>query len=207
MGSFPYPRNGIVKIDYEFILLFKKLGTPPKVSKTAKEQSKLTTEEWNEYFSGHWNFPGERQDKHLAMFPEELPKRLIRMFSFAGETVLDPFLGSGTTSLAAMNLKRNSCGYEINSEFLPVIREKLGAGTKLWDQSHIEVIDRSKETHDFAADLEQLPYLFRDPVSFDKKVDPRKLGFGSKISRNTGARRGTSYSRKDSRRRSVLLKS
>ena len=94
-------RNGILKIDYEFILIFKKLGDPPKVSKEIKELSKLTTDEWNTYFSGHWNFAGERQDKHLAMFPEELPRRLIRMFSFIGDTVLDPFLSGRTTSLAA----------------------------------------------------------------------------------------------------------
>lgn len=59
------------------------------------------------------------------MFPEELPKRLIKMFSFVGETVLDPFAGSGTTLLAAKNLGRNSVGYEINREFLPIIKEKL----------------------------------------------------------------------------------
>ena len=94
MGSFPYPRNGILKIDYEFILIFKKTGTPPKVSKNIKEESRLTDKEWHQYFTGHWNFPGERQNKHLATFPEELPKRLIKMFSFVGETVLDPFLGS-----------------------------------------------------------------------------------------------------------------
>ena len=94
MGSYPYPRNGIIKIDYEFILLFKKSGIPPPVNETAKEQSRLSLEEWNEYFAGHWNFSGEKQDNHLAMFPEELPRRLIRMFSFVGETVLDPFMGS-----------------------------------------------------------------------------------------------------------------
>lgn len=63
---------------------------------------------------------------HIAMFPEELPKRLIKMFSFSGETVFDPFAGSGTTSLAAKNLGRNSIGYEINRDFKPIIREKLG---------------------------------------------------------------------------------
>ncbi len=126
MGSFPYPKNGIIKLDYEFILIFKKYGNPPKVKDEIKEQSKLTLEEWNQYFSGHWNFPGEKQDKHLAMFPEELPRRLIKMFSFVGETVLDPFLGSGTTSLAVIKLNRNSIGYEINEDFLPIIREKLG---------------------------------------------------------------------------------
>lgn len=61
----------------------------------------MTKEEWNTYFQGHWNFSGVRQDNHLAMFPEELPKRLIKMFYFVGDTVLDPFLGSGKMSLVS----------------------------------------------------------------------------------------------------------
>ncbi len=117
MGSYPYPRNGILKIDYEFILIFKKQGTPPKVSSEIKKNSAMTKEEWKSYFSSHWNFAGARQNGHCAMFPEELPKRLIKMFSFEGETILDPFMGSGTTALAARNLKRNSIGYEINPDY------------------------------------------------------------------------------------------
>ena len=131
MGSFPYHRNGILKIDYEFILVFKKQGTATPVPHEIREKSKMTTEEWNQYFSGHWNFAGEKQGKHLAMFPEELPKRLIKMFTFVGDTVLDPFLGSGTTMLAAKNLNRNSVGYEINGDFLPFIKEK----SRLWAES------------------------------------------------------------------------
>ena len=89
MGSFPYPRNGLIEIDYEFILLFKKLGqSPNQVSKEIKEESKLSNEEWRKYFTGHWNFAGCKQDKHIAMFPEELPQRLIKMFSFISETIL-----------------------------------------------------------------------------------------------------------------------
>jgi len=76
MGSFPYPRNGILKIDYEFILLFKKPGNPPKPNSEFKKQSVMTKDEWNTYFQGHWNFSGARQDNHLAMFPEELYERL-----------------------------------------------------------------------------------------------------------------------------------
>ena len=126
MGSYPTPRNGIISIDYEFILIFKKLGRPSvKVSKEIKEASKLTIEEWRQYFAGHWNFAGAKQQDHLAMFPEELPKRLIKMFAFKGETVLDPFLGSGTTSLAAKNLGRNSIGYEINKDYVNIIKQKL----------------------------------------------------------------------------------
>ena len=70
MGSFPYPRNGILKIDYEFILIFKKLGNPLKPLSEEKKLSALTKEEWNTYFSGHWNFSGVKQNGHFAMFPE-----------------------------------------------------------------------------------------------------------------------------------------
>jgi DNA modification methylase len=185
MGSFPYPRNGILKIDYEFILNFKKHGVPPKVSKEAKEKSKMTIEEWNEYFAGHWNIPGEKQDKHLAMFPEEIPRRLIKMFSFTGDTVLDPFLGSGTTSLAAKKLERNSIGYEINPEFLPLIKNKLGIRQKLiFEEVEFEIIKQDKTDIDYQQQVKKLPYQFKDPVKFDKKVDPRKLQFGSKIDKN-----------------------
>lgn len=189
MGSFPYPRNGIIKLDYEFILIFKKLGDPPKVSRDIKEKSKLTTEEWNEYFSGHWNFPGEKQDKHLAMFPEELPRRLIKMFSFVGDTVLDPFLGSGTTCLAAKNLGRNSIGYEINKEFLPIIKSKL-------KPTDLDIIKQEKLKIDFKDEIKKLPYIFKDPVRFDKKIDPKKLRFGSKID-NSDHEREKYYSVKE----------
>ncbi len=182
MGSFPYPRNGILKLDYEFILIFKKHGKPPRASRELKEKSKLTQEEWNRYFTGHWNFPGERQDKHLAMFPEELPRRLIKMFSFVGDTVLDPFLGSGTTTLAARNLSRNSIGYEINENFLPIIEEKLGLKQRtIFEEAVFEVIKQDKTGINFEEEIRKLPYVFKDPIRFDKRVDPRKLRFGSKI--------------------------
>lgn len=126
MGSYPYPPNGLVELDYEFILIFKKPGPGKKVSKEVKEASKLTKEEWKEYFAGHWHFGGARQLGHEARFPEELPRRFIRMFTFVGDTVLDPFLGSGTTVKAALELRRNAIGYEINENYLGSIKEKLG---------------------------------------------------------------------------------
>ncbi|MBD3256951.1 site-specific DNA-methyltransferase [candidate division GN15 bacterium] len=176
MGSFPHPRNGIVKIDYEFILLFKKHGTAPKVSAEVKAASKLTTEEWNKYFYGHWNFGGEKQSGHLAMFPEELPMRLIRMFSFVGETVLDPFLGSGTTSLAAMNQGRHSVGYEVNAEFVPMIEQRL-AGSN----GHGRVTFESDGSVPDDEAMNALPYWFVDPLALDKQTDPRERTFGSRI--------------------------
>ena len=184
MGSFPYPRNGILKLDYEFILVFKKQGTPPKVSPSAKEGSALTTEEWNAYFYGHWNFPGEKQVDHIAVFPEELPRRLIRMFSFVGETVLDPFLGSGTTTLAAMNLSRQSVGYEINAEYENIIRGRLGLNRpSLSDRVPVEFLGRERIAPiDWESAYRSLPYLFKDSVRLVRKVNPHDLTFGSKIS-------------------------
>ncbi|OHB58662.1 MAG: DNA methylase N-4 [Planctomycetes bacterium RBG_13_44_8b] len=182
MGSFPYPRNGIIKIDYEFILIFKKPGICKAVSGNIKEKSKLTTEEWNQYFVGHWNIPGEKQNGHLAMFPEEIPRRLIKMFSYVGDTVLDPFIGSGTTSLAAKNLERNSVGYEINADFIPVIKEKLGLKEKgFFDKLNIELAQNREDEINWKEEISKLPYIFKDPIKFDKKIDPRKLQFGSKI--------------------------
>lgn len=185
MGSFPYPRNGILKIDYEFILIFKKLGKAPKPSLEQKQNSIMTKEEWNQYFSSHWNFSGVKQSEHIAMFPEELPKRLIKMFSFIGETIFDPFAGSGTTSLAAKNLGRNSIGYEINKEFEPVIKEKLSNNRlNLNEEYEVEFLeDDYKENYNKNENysFDKLPYIFLDPHKLDKKVDVKKIKFGSKI--------------------------
>jgi len=197
MGSFPYPRNGILKIDYEFILLFKKPGNSPKPNNDFKKRSAMTIEEWNTYFQGHWNFPGVRQDNHLAMFPEELPKRLIKMFSFVGDNILDPFLGSGTTTIAAKNLDRNSVGYEINSEFVPLIKEKLSINHKdIFDENVYDFITQKKQKINFVKELENLPYKYQDPHQLDKKVDPKKLQFGSKLDKN-GSKREEYFSIKE----------
>jgi site-specific DNA-methyltransferase (adenine-specific) len=196
MGSYPYPRNGILKLDYEFILIFKKLGDAPKPTKENKELSKMTAGEWNSFFVGHWNFAGARQDNHIAMFPEELPRRLIKMFSFVGDTILDPFAGSGTTSLAAKNLLRSSIGYEINSEFTPIIKQKLGTNQKNFPETSWEFIQQETVV-DFDEEIKKLPYIFKDPHTLDKKIDPKKLQFGSKIDKNSLTQREELYSVKE----------
>ena len=97
--------------------------TPPP---EAKEQSRLTKEQRSRWFRGIWDdiHPVQRGE-HEAAFPVELPRRLIRMYTFWGETVLDPFLGSGTTAQAAADEGRNSIGYEVNPEFESLIRGKV----------------------------------------------------------------------------------
>ena len=175
MGSYPYPPNGIIEIDYEFILIFKKQGKK-EFSKEIKEKSKLSKDEWKEYFSGHWNFNGERQAGHEAMFPEELPKRLIKMFTFIGDTVLDPFLGSGTTIKVALNQNRNSIGYEINEGFLSIIKEKIGLnGTLIALNNKIEIVKRDQpirveEDIDYTPNIKDAkPVISPDKFRFNKE--------------------------------------
>lgn len=195
MGSYPYPRNGILKMDYEFILIFKKLGVAPKPTKEQKEKSVLTKDEWNQYFSSHWNISGVKQSEHIAMFPEEIPKRLIKMFSFIGETIFDPFLGSGTTSLAAKNLGRNSIGYEINSSFKEIIQHKIGYEQQnFFDSSLIEFITDDQKSN---PDFERLPYIFHDPHKMDKQIDVKEHNFGSKIVKGDKTQNKEFFSVKD----------
>ena len=126
MGSMYYPRDGHVTYEHEYILLFRKQGDWPRPDAAAKEKSRLTKQERTEWFRGLWDdIPPVRQDEHIAMFPVEVPRRLIRMYTFNGETVLDPFMGSGTTALAAALEGRNSIGYEINRDNEPHNRAKL----------------------------------------------------------------------------------
>lgn len=182
MGSFPYPRNGILKLDYEFILIFKKPGKPKIIDRETKELSKMTKEEWNTFFQGHWNFSGARQNGHIAMFPEELPRRLIKMFSFVDDVVLDPFLGSGTTSLAAMNLERNSVGYEINKEFIPMIKERLSVkAPNMLQKTRFKFSRQRPISVDLQNEIKKLPYIFKDPHKLDKIIDIKKRRFGSRI--------------------------
>lgn len=182
MGSFPYPRNGILKIDYEFILIFKKQGKAPTPTAEQKKYSEITKEEWNTYFASHWNFGGAKQNGHIAVFPEELPHRLIKMFSFVGETVFDPFMGSGTTALAARNLQRNSIGYEINSDYKKFYEEKVASPLYFGKAEYIYREDLS--TFDIIQKKNTLPYIFRDPHKMENKINIKQLQFGSRIDKD-----------------------
>ena len=186
MGSFPYPRNGILKIDYEFILIFKKQGKAPVPDKEQKAQSAMTKDEWNTYFSSHWTFGGAKQDSHIAVFPKELPHRLIKMFSFAGETVFDPFMGSGTTALAARNLGRNSIGYEINPDFKTFYKEKV-TSILSFDTATFH-FEKDASAFDINNKIAALPYVFHDPHKMDNKINIKDLQFGSKIDKSSKAR-------------------
>jgi len=127
MGSYPYPPNFYILNTVEYINIFVKDGQPEKFSKEEKEKSRLSKEEWREYISTIWKFRPELNRSHPAPFPLELPLRLIRMYSFAGDTIVDPFMGSGTTAIAAVQTGRQYIGYEINSQYVKMARLRLVA--------------------------------------------------------------------------------
>jgi hypothetical protein len=142
----------------------------------------MSRTEWNDYFYGHWNFSGEKQARHPAPFPEELPTRLIKMFSFVGDTVLDPFLGSGTTSVAALKLERNSVAYEINEDYSATIQERLTDRIGIFNtDARVEIVKQSPSRDSPARRIRDLPYVFTDPVPIERQVDPKTLRFGSRI--------------------------
>lgn len=130
-GSYPYPPNLYSHIAFEFIYVFRKGGETRKVPRHIKEKSKITVDEWKKWcFNSIWDIPpvikyGNSQDKllgHIAPFPIEIPRRLIKLFSFVNDTVLDPFLGCGTTLGACVLEKRCGIGIELNPRYEPLIR-------------------------------------------------------------------------------------
>jgi site-specific DNA-methyltransferase (cytosine-N4-specific) len=131
LGSGFLPTNAYVTLDCEFILLFRK-GNPRKFppKDPRRYESAFTKEQRNKWFTQIWNVAGTRQresklDRRTAAYPDEIAGRLMKMFSIKGDTVLDPFLGSGTTVKLAIQNERNSVGYENDEALLPLIKDKI----------------------------------------------------------------------------------
>lgn len=146
LGSGFLPPNAYVTLDCEFILLFRK-GKLRKFAPHDKQRyaSVFTKKQRDEWFSQIWQLKGTRQtvgelERRTAAYPEEIAERLIRMFSVKGETVLDPFLGSGTTTKIALQTQRNSIGYEIDEKLLPTIKKKIA--DRKTEEAKIKVIQR-----------------------------------------------------------------
>lgn len=113
----PYEPNAIIKNDMEFILMQRKPGGYRKPTEEQRRLSKLNKEDFDSWFQQIWHITGASTRNHPAPFPLELASRLVRMFSFHGDTVLDPFCGTGTTMIAALRYERNSIGIEIEPEY------------------------------------------------------------------------------------------
>jgi len=113
----PYEPNAIIKNDMEFILMQRKPGGYRQPSDRQRRESMIDKKDFGRWFQQIWNIPGASLKNHPAPFPLEVAVRLVRMFSFVGDTVLDPFSGTGTTMVAALKYQRNSIGVEIDPEY------------------------------------------------------------------------------------------
>ncbi len=121
----PYEPNAIIKNDIEFILMQRKPGGYRQPTERQRKLSMISKEEYGKWFQQFWNITGASTREHPAPFPLELAYRLVRMFSFSGDTVIDPFCGSGTTMVAAMKTGRNSIGIDIDPEYCKMTEERL----------------------------------------------------------------------------------
>ena len=115
------------------------------ITKEIKEASKITSDEWKEWTKTVWTIANIRDDFHPAVFPLEIPHRLIRMFSFWGETILDPFSGTGTTGIASLNNGRRYIGFETNPEYHAISIERLqeNLSKNNFDQEYLSVHNTS----------------------------------------------------------------
>ena len=129
----PYQPGAIIKNDAEYILFLRKGGEYRSPSSIQKALSMLTREEMKSWLRSAWiDIKGESTRRgHPAPYPQTLAERLIKLFSFAGDTILDPFVGTGTTNLAAIATSRNSIGNEIEAAYLKIAEQRLQLATAM----------------------------------------------------------------------------
>lgn len=136
----PYEPNAVIKNDIEYILMLRKPGGYRSPSLSTRIMSVIPAEKHKLWFQQIWmGVTGASTRDHPAPFPVEIAERLIRMFSFVGDTVLDPFAGTGTTTVAAIKAGRNSVGVEVDSEYLSYAEKRIERDTKnLFSRATIE---------------------------------------------------------------------
>jgi DNA modification methylase len=126
----PYEPNAVIKNDIEFILMERRPGGYRSPSLAARVLSVISEENHQKWFQQVWtDVTGASTKNHPAPFPLELAERLVRMFSFVGDVVLDPFMGTGTTTLAALRWGRNSIGFEVDPEYFRMAFERVNQGS------------------------------------------------------------------------------
>ncbi len=126
----PYEPNAVIKNDIEFILMERKPGGYRKPTVTTRVLSVISDENHKQWFQSIWSgLTGASTRDHPAPYPEELAERLVRMFSFVGDTVLDPFMGTGTTTVAAAKWGRHSIGVEIDPHYFEMAEMRIRHAT------------------------------------------------------------------------------
>lgn len=121
----PYEPNAIIKNDIEFILMQRKPGGYRKPTNEQRELSMIKKDDFNKWFRQFWTIGGASTRNHPAPFPLELATRLVKMFSFIGDTVLDPFCGTGTTMVSALRNGRNSIGIDVDRDYCKMAAKRL----------------------------------------------------------------------------------
>ncbi len=141
----PYEPNAIIKNDIEFILMQRKPGGYRKPTAEQRRLSMIEKSDFDEWFQQIWTIPGASTRDHPAPFPFELAYRLVRMFSFVGDTVLDPFCGTGTTMVAAAKTGRNSIGVEVDPSYCEMAMRRLETETQnLFSDVEVEMVKAGK---------------------------------------------------------------
>lgn len=136
----PYEPNAIVKNDMEFILMQRKPGGYRKPTETQRKLSMIDKRDFDQWFQQTWSLTGASTRQHPAPFPVELAERLVRMFSFVGDTICDPFAGTATTLVAAAKAGRNAIGIEIDPNYVRLGAERFTEAADLFVQPHVEVV-------------------------------------------------------------------
>jgi DNA modification methylase len=145
----PYEPNAVIKNDIEFVLMERKPGGYRKPSVATRVLSVISTENYQKWFQQIWTgLSGASTRHHPAPYPLELAERLIRMFSFVGDTVVDPFMGTGTTNLAAALWGRNSIGFDVNGHYVEFAHQRIAEKTRgLFNTATVDVVtDMKQET-------------------------------------------------------------
>ncbi|MGH7456918.1 MAG: DNA-methyltransferase, partial [bacterium] len=142
----PYEPNAVIKNDIEFILMERKPGGYRKPTVATRVLSVISDENHKQWFQSIWSgVTGASTRNHPAPYPEELAERLVRMFSFVGDIVLDPFMGTGTTTVAAAKWGRNSIGVEIDPHYFEMAEKRIRHSTvSLFSRAEVGIEVRQK---------------------------------------------------------------
>ena len=158
----PYEPNAIIKNDIEFILMQRKPGGYRKPTDEQRRLSMISKDRFDKWFQQFWNLSGASTKEHPAPFPLELASRLVQMFSFIGDTVVDPFCGTGTTMVAALKHGRNSIGIELDGAYCKMAASRLmNENTSLFGNAKLQIELEGPSVTGAASGLRETPAAYR----------------------------------------------
>lgn len=158
----PYEPNAIIKNDIEFILMQRKPGGYRKPTEEQRRLSMIPKDKFDKWFQQFWTITGASTKEHPAPYPFELASRLVQMFSFTGDTVLDPFCGTATTMVAALKHGRNSIGVELDTEYCKMAASRLmNESTSLFGNAQLQIELKPHSAVEAAATLKEAPPAYK----------------------------------------------